>query len=51
MPANAEQYAAILYETLHLLDGERLDAIVVEPLPGAVEWMGIRDRLDRAAVD
>ncbi len=51
MPRNAEQYAAILYDTLHALDGEGLDEIVVEPLPRAGEWMAIRDRLQRAAVD
>ena len=51
MPADAENYAAMIYDTLHGLDGEGLDEIVVEPLPDAPEWMGIRDRLDRAAVD
>jgi L-threonylcarbamoyladenylate synthase len=51
MPDDAGQYAAILYDTLHFLDGEGLDEIVVEPLPGGVEWMGIRDRIERAAVD
>ena len=51
MPGNAGHYAAIIYDTLHKLDGEGLDAIVVEPLPDSEEWMGIRDRLERAAVD
>ena len=51
MPGDAGKYAAILYDTLHVLDGMGLDEIVVEPLPGAEEWMGLRDRIERAAVD
>ena len=51
MPDDASKYAAVLYETLHTLDSLGLDVIVVEPLPSSAEWMGIRDRLERAAVD
>ena len=51
MPDDPVRYAAVLYETLHSLDKEGLDAIVVEPLPEGEEWLGIRDRLNRAAVD
>ena len=50
MPSGAGGYAALLYETLHAVDVEGLDSIVVEPLPPGVEWMGIRDRLERAAI-
>ncbi len=48
MPADPSAYAAALYETLHRLDAEDWDFIAVEPLPLAVEWAGIRDRLRRA---
>lgn len=48
MPANAANYAAILYSTLHDLDRETFDWIAIEPLPEGPEWDGIRDRLMRA---
>jgi L-threonylcarbamoyladenylate synthase len=48
MPANAANYAAILYSTLHDLDRENFDWIAIEPLPEGPEWDGIRDRLMRA---
>ncbi len=49
MPATAREYAAVLYRTLHDLDAESWDWIAVERVPDSIEWMGIRDRLDRAA--
>jgi len=49
MPANAAGYAAVLYETLHRLDGEKLDWIAVETPPASAEWSGIVDRLTRAS--
>lgn len=49
MPRDPAQYAAALYETLHRLDGERLDWIAVEPPPDEPEWAAIRDRLMRAS--
>lgn len=49
MPDTAERYAACLYDTLHSLDLEGWDWIVVEPVPDDAEWDGIRDRLRRAA--
>jgi L-threonylcarbamoyladenylate synthase len=49
LPADAEGYAARLYEALHLLDAAGLGEIVVEPVPAAGEWDGVRDRLARAA--
>lgn len=49
LPAEAEGYAAGLYEALHLLDAAGLQEIVVEPVPEGVEWDGVRDRLARAA--
>ena len=36
-------------QTLHQLDGESLDWIAIERVPDSTEWLGIRDRLDRAA--
>ena len=49
MPAEAGAYAALLYETLHKLDGEGLDWIAVERTPESPEWAGVRDRLERAS--
>ncbi len=49
MPTDPAAYAAVLYDTLHRLDGEKLDWIAVEPPPDTHEWAGIRDRLKRAA--
>ncbi|HEX4684369.1 MAG TPA: L-threonylcarbamoyladenylate synthase [Gemmatimonadaceae bacterium] len=49
MPDTAPAYAARLYETLHSLDDMQCDVIVIERVPGAAEWMGIADRLERAA--
>ncbi|NWF85160.1 MAG: threonylcarbamoyl-AMP synthase [Bryobacteraceae bacterium] len=49
MPANPRDYAAALYATLHRLDAEQLDWIAVEIPPDGEAWMGIRDRLRRAA--
>ena len=48
MPAEAQAYAAALYETLHRLDTESLDWIAIEPPPDTAEWAGILDRLRRA---
>ena len=49
MPADAPGYAAVLYETLHKLDNEKLDWIAVERPPDSPEWAGILDRLMRAS--
>lgn len=49
MPASPEAYAAALYATLHKLDGQGYDAIVVEMPPDQPEWAAVRDRLTRAA--
>ena len=49
MPADAAGYAAVLYETLHKLDSEKLDWIAVERPPASPEWAGILDRLTRAS--
>ena len=49
MPASPDQYAAILYRTLHQLDDEGWDTIAVERPPSGAEWTGILDRLERAS--
>jgi L-threonylcarbamoyladenylate synthase len=49
LPANPEQAASALYDTLHRLDGAGLDLILVEYPPEGPEWAAIRDRLIRAA--
>jgi len=49
MPSQAREYAAVIYATLHNLDGEDLDWIAVETPPDTEEWAGIRDRLKRAS--
>ncbi|MBX9582161.1 MAG: threonylcarbamoyl-AMP synthase [Gemmataceae bacterium] len=51
MADDPEGYAAALYDTLHRLDGEGLDAIIVT-MPGdedEPDWAAVRDRLTRAA--
>ncbi len=49
MPADPRAYAALLYQTLHRLDEEGWDWIAVERPPDAPEWLGVLDRLTRAA--
>lgn len=49
MPAEADQYAATLYDTLHRLDEGGFDWIAVEYPPATPEWAGILDRLRRAS--
>jgi L-threonylcarbamoyladenylate synthase len=50
MPANASDYAAALYETLHRLDKQGLPWIAVERPPDDPEWAGVLDRLLHAGV-
>lgn len=49
MPRTADEYAAMLYATLHELDQAGWDWIAVEEPPNGAAWDGIRDRLRRAA--
>ena len=46
---NAEQYAHLLYATLHSLDDAAVGAIYVESPPDDEAWMAVGDRLRRAA--
>jgi L-threonylcarbamoyladenylate synthase len=49
LPANALGYAAGLYDALHTLDDAGCDVIVIERVPDDPSWMGVADRLRRAA--
>lgn len=49
LPANPEEAAAFLYDTLFELDSARLDQILVELPPDEPAWAAVRDRLVRAA--
>jgi L-threonylcarbamoyladenylate synthase len=49
MPADAREYAAVLYERLHAADAGGWDWIAVAMPPDTPEWAGVRDRLMRAA--
>lgn len=49
MPNDPEAYATRLYSALHSLDEAHVDRIVVDALPSALDWLAIRDRLNRAA--
>jgi L-threonylcarbamoyladenylate synthase len=49
MPEKPEEFAAVLYSTLHKFDQQGFDWIAVELPPALPEWAAIRDRLVRAA--
>lgn len=49
MPATPEEYARALYATLHALDEQHCDLVLIERPPDSSDWMAIRDRLERAA--
>jgi L-threonylcarbamoyladenylate synthase len=49
MPNQPQEFARVLYATLHALDQRGLDRVVVDPLPEGEDWRAIRDRLTRAA--
>jgi len=48
-PANPEDYARQLYASLRALDTLEYSLILVESVPEAPLWEGVRDRLQRAA--
>jgi L-threonylcarbamoyladenylate synthase len=48
LPDDPVAYGAALYATLHRLDEEAHDAIVVEAVPEDDAWAAVRDRLSRA---
>lgn len=49
LPGDARGYAARMYGALHDLDDHRCEIVVVERVPHSVEWLGVRDRMQRAA--
>ena len=49
MPNDAKDYARRLYASLHALDESHCDVIYVERVPAGPEWVGVRDRLERAS--
>jgi L-threonylcarbamoyladenylate synthase len=51
LPADPAGYAAQLYAVLHALDADTLDRILVTMPPKCDEWLAVRDRLRRAAVN
>ena len=48
MPTEPPSYARRLYATLHALDDQGCDFVVVERPPESAAWAGVRDRLKRA---
>jgi L-threonylcarbamoyladenylate synthase len=48
MPATPSEYARLIYSMLHRADAEGYEVIVVEAVPSAPAWDGVRDRLTRA---
>lgn len=49
LPATPEGYAHALYAALRTMDGARADVILVETPPQDSAWLGVNDRLRRAA--
>ncbi|MBW3631067.1 MAG: threonylcarbamoyl-AMP synthase [Gemmatimonadetes bacterium] len=49
MPTDPAGYARVLYAALHQMDDLGCDLILMDAVPDAPEWAGIRDRLRRAA--
>jgi L-threonylcarbamoyladenylate synthase len=49
MPNDERDYARRLYASLHALDEAGCEVIYVERVPAGPEWLGVRDRLERAS--
>lgn len=49
MPQAATDYAHDLYQTLRLLDNQKVKQIIIETVPDSLEWEAIRDRLNKAS--
>ena len=49
MSPHAEVYSHALYATLRALDQGGYGQMVWEAVPDSLEWLGIQDRLGRAA--
>jgi L-threonylcarbamoyladenylate synthase len=50
LPGDPAGYAAGLYQALHSLDNDGLERIVAELPPEGEQWLGVRDRLQRASL-
>ena len=48
MPENPQAFAAILYDSLHVLDAAELDVLVMSQPPLGDLWTAVHDRLSRA---
>lgn len=48
MPKNAQDYARVLYANLRELDAQNPAVILVEDPPNDMEWLAVRDRLEKA---
>ncbi len=51
IPHDAEAFARALYAEFHECDDAGAEWIIVEAVPGTLEWRGISDRLSRASRD
>jgi L-threonylcarbamoyladenylate synthase len=51
MPSNAAGYAHDLYDALRAMDAAGSDVILIVAPPGTDQWLGVNDRLRRAAFD
>ncbi len=51
LPDDPERAAAELYDTLHWLDEQRYDVLLVALPPDTPAWAAVRDRLTRAAAE
>jgi L-threonylcarbamoyladenylate synthase len=49
LPATPEGFAHALYAALRAMDGSGADLILVEAPPTSGDWLGVNDRLRRAA--
>ncbi len=49
MPLDVDEYASVLYDSLHHMDAEQVDRIYVARPPIEEDWLGIWDRLKRAS--
>ena len=49
MPSSAQAYGQSLYATLRALDRAGYDRLIWENVPDHADWLGVRDRLTRAA--
>lgn len=49
MPNDPKAYAQCLYHTLHQLDQQNFDCIIIEAPPQTSAWQGVNDRLSKAS--